>query len=208
MMVMCSNHSSTVYISLCRQNPSKLGQIIGPTWYKAPRSDIPFALDNDAYSDFTKGKSFNYLAWVDMLNKVRALEAVPLWIAVPDVVANRQATLANWKRFSPVARCYGWPLAFVAQDGMTPRDVPKNADVVFVGGTTSWKWRTLPMWCEHFPRVHIGRVNNLEKVWICQRHGAESCDGSGWFRDSTEGGRARQLRAWLHHGNDPQRMLL
>lgn len=197
-MVMAANHSSYAFVELARANPTKLGQLWGPIGFKKPKKGISFALDNDAYTCWTKGLSFDYPAWVNMLNKMRALNETPLWVAVPDVVADRQATLAAWKRFAPVARCYGWPLAFVLQDGMTHRDVPKEASVVFVGGTTSWKWRTIPMWVEYFPRVHVGRCGTSKwKLDRLEEMGVESCDGSGFFRATWEGREARQLRAWL-----------
>lgn len=50
---------------------------------------------------------------------------------------------------------------------MTDHDVASleiQPDIIFVGGTTDWKWATVKTWCTLFPR------------------GAESCDGSGWFR--------------------------
>ncbi len=79
-------------------------------------------------------------------------------------------------------------MAIAVQDGMTPSDVPKEASVIFVGGTTSWKWRNLKTWTENFPRVHVGRVNTYKLLWMAHDAGAESADGTGWFR-----GDAKQL---------------
>ena len=93
---------------------------------------------------------------------------------------------------------FGCPLAFAAQDGMTPADVPNNADVVFIGGTTSWKWRNLLSWTVAFPRVHVGRVNSRRLLEQAETAGAESCDGTGWFRDPT---RTAELEAYLKHGH-------
>ena len=98
-------------------------------------------------------------------------------------------------------------VVFAVQDGMTVDDVPSNADVIFVGGTTEWKWQTVAMWCKAFQRVHVGRVNEYKRLWMCHDAGAESCDGSGWTRgdqrqfrgllayleESTNGGRVRQM---------------
>ena len=42
----------------------------------------------------------------------------------------------------PALKAFGVPLAFVAQDGMTPEDIPQDAGVVFIGGSTSCKLRT------------------------------------------------------------------
>ncbi len=87
---------------------------------------------------------------------------------------------------------YGWPLAFAVQDGMTVEDVPGDADVIFVGGSTEWKWRTVAMWCAAFQRVHVGRVNTYRRLWECHDAGAESIDGTGWTR-----GDQRQYRGLL-----------
>lgn len=85
-------------------------------------------------------------------------------------------------------------MAFAAQDGMTPADVPSDADVVFVGGSTSWKWANLRMWTDNFPRVHVGRVNSRRLLEQAEQAGAESCDGTGWFRDPE---RTAELEAYL-----------
>jgi len=41
---------------------------------------------------------------------------------------------------------------------------------------------TLRQWTAAFPRVHVGRVNTERLLWIAHYAGAESCDGTGWFR--------------------------
>jgi hypothetical protein len=61
--------------------------------------------------------------------------------------------------------------------GLSPRP-----DVLFVGGSTGLKWGTLGDWCAHFGRVHVGRVNGLTDLWRVHRAGAESSDGSSWWR--------------------------
>jgi hypothetical protein len=65
---------------------------------------------------------------------------------------------------------------------MQPGDIPKGVEVVFIGGTTDWKWRSIDLWCSSFPRVHVGRVNGYDGLIRCACAGAESVDGTGWFR--------------------------
>lgn len=168
---------------------------------------MPYALDNDAWGCFLKSLPFNETAWLRMLDKVPASQP-PLWALVPDVVADKDKTLDAWAKHLPSVAGRGWPLAFAVQNGMSPIDVPIEADVVFIGGTTEWKWSTVKLWVDNFPRVHIGRVNGARRLWIAQRIGAESCDGSGYFRATTNGLEARKLKAWLHHETDPQRELI
>jgi hypothetical protein len=66
---------------------------------------------------------------------------------------------------------------------MTPDDVPRDSDVVFVGGSDRWKFPNLTLWTGNFPRVHCARVNAPAMIETCERLGCESIDGTGWFRD-------------------------
>ena len=124
--------------------------------------------DEDAY--------FRFLEWA------ARQEYQPLWAAIPDVVTDPDATFRNWEKYSPRVEQYGWHLAFVAQDGMTPDDVPDAASIVFIGGSYKWKWRNAAKFSECCDRVHIGRVNTLGKLRRCEDMGVESVDGTGWFR--------------------------
>lgn len=90
-----------------------------------------------------------------------------------------------------------WRLAFALQDGMTPADIPDDAVVLFVGGTTKWKWRSLPTWASTGRRVHVGRVNEVERLLICERFGVESVDGTGWMKGTDGGRQAIALAKWM-----------
>lgn len=159
--------------------PGRIGWLLNATcWRQNPRKEMPWAMDNGAF-----GAWIHKREWIETEFYRRALVRwypPARWIAVPDVVTNRSATIANWKKHAP--RLDGFSLAFVVQDGMTAADVPENASVVFVGGSTEWKWSTVRGWCKDFPRVHIGRVNTERMLWMAHECGAESCDGTGWFR--------------------------
>lgn len=209
-MVMPSNHSSALVHFLAGRHPGRIGWLVGPSALPKTklREWMPFACDNDAFSAWTKKESWDFEAWVSMLEKLRYSRFEPKWILVPDVVADREATLEAWKKYSPKAAEFGWPLAFALQDGMSPEDVPSDAALVFVGGTTDWKWKSLPIWCDHFPRVHVGRVNEIRRLRTCERLGVESCDGTGWFRDGDGGRKERALRSWFENEIDPQRQLI
>lgn len=91
-----------------------------------------------------------------------------------------------WKIHSPRISEMGFKNAFVLQDGMVKSDVPDDAEVLFVGGSFEWKWRMLPEICTWGKRVHCGRVNSYEGLWICDENGVESCDGTGWVRGGLE----------------------
>ena len=199
MMLMPANHSSATLHYLTGKYPGRFGWLIGPSaWSKTRlRSWMPYALDNDAFGAWIKKSPWDVTGWRKMLAAAKISGLKPRWAIVPDVVADRAATLANWHQFAPEVAAYGWPLAFAVQDGMTVADVPENADVIFVGGTTEWKWKTVQIWARNFKRVHVGRVNELRRLWTCEDLGVESVDGTGWFRDTEDGRRIKDIVRWL-----------
>lgn len=176
---MIANNTGAEARRLFNAFPDRLGHIYSPGGWREPWGT--YALDNGAFVAWTSGQLFDEAKFLKLCNRAK-LAAAPAWVAVPDVVTEREATLANWRQWHPKLEPFGWPLAFVVQNGMTPIDVPHDAAVIFVGGSTEWKWETVAMWCAHFPRVHVGRVNTERLLWQAHRAGAESCDGSGWFR--------------------------
>ena len=180
--------------------PGRIGWLMGPKHWKEPRPWIPYACDNDA---FTLRENWSEDAWIGMLDAARLCACKPRWVLVPDVVGDHIGTLERSEKYAPVARAYRWPLAFAVQDGMEPANVPSEAALVFVGGSTAWRWRTLERWCAAFRRVHVGRVNAIERVWLCDDLGVESVDGTGWVRNP---GRQDQLPAlveWLEGKRRP-----
>lgn len=186
MLVMTANASGSAFHRLrCTyRTPHTLGWLLSPESLgrTSLRHRVPFAVDNCAWTAFLKGTPWNGTIWRKMLRDLYIAAVDPLWVLVPDVVADREATLENWETYAPQAAGFNWPLAFAVQDGMTAADVPSDADVIFIGGTTEWKWMSLHYWCQHFPRVHVGRVNTVERLQRCFQSGAESCDGTGWMR--------------------------
>lgn len=197
MRVLASACSGKFFDSLVRSFPGAIGWMMSPaTGYKQPRESIPYAIDNGKYAAYVNGVEWSELAFISMLDKCHTCEFQPLWIVVPDEVGNSDKTLELWKHYEKCLRRYKRPLAFVAQDGMTPRDVPRSADLVFIGGSTNWKWRNVAHFAATFDRVHVGRVNWHDKLEYCLRLGIESVDGSGWFRQG-DGPRVQQLVEFL-----------
>lgn len=145
-----------------------------------PIRGIPWALDNGVFGAYTAEKEWSEEPFYRFLDAYSLWK--PMWVVVPDCITNRDETLRMWDHHAPALQAFGVPLAMAVQDGMTPSDVPKEAEIVFIGGSTSWKWRNLPMWTESFARVHVGRVNSLRLLLMAEKSGAESCDGTGWFR--------------------------
>jgi hypothetical protein len=144
-------------------------------------SKLNFALDNYVYSAWKKNELWSEKRFIDHLEKVKNSGKNPEWVVCPDVVGDSKATLQRWIEWNPILKRYGWPIAFAVQDGQLLKDVPRDADVIFVGGSTEWKRSTIEQWCYEFPRVHVARINTYRWLWHCHKCGAESIDGTGWF---------------------------
>lgn len=181
MIVMPSNNCKGL-VHFWAGKYGNLGHLYSPAGFRGPFSWLPYALDNGAFPAWKIQKDWDEKAFLDLCDRVRYLGQKPLWIVVPDVVADKDATLQRWEEWEPRLRAYRVPLAFAVQDGMTPADVPRSADVIFIGGTTGWKQANIARFADAFPRVHVGRINTLKWLWYCHDAGAESCDGTGWFR--------------------------
>lgn len=179
MIVMPANNTGIRVGWLVGKYPGRIAHLFSPGAQQGPFEFMDYALDNGA---FKGGDGWEEEPWLKLLEWARLSGKAPRWVLVPDVVGDRTRTLQRWDIYAPIARKFGWPLAFAAQDGMIPSDVPEEAQVVFVGGSTEWKWRTVTMWCDAFKRVHIGRVNTYRRLFECHDAGAESTDGTGLTR--------------------------
>ena len=199
MLVMVTNSSGIRAGYLAGRFEGRIGWLVSPGGWRIPPSFIEYGLDNGAFTDWDEA------AFYKLLDTAKASGRKPLFVAVPDVVGSREKTLVSWAAHNERVKAYGWPLAFVVQDGMTESDVPEDADWIFVGGTTEWKWRNLKRW--QGKKLHVGRVNSYRMLWMAHKAGALSCDGTGWFRGGDE--RLRELVEYLEestHGKKQQEM--
>lgn len=184
-MMIIMGQSNRIWHYFAGRYPGSVGVLTAPSYgTKVPIDPwMPFVLDNDAFTCWRDKKPWIESAWVEFIRRVRMTGLKPLWAAVPDVVGNREATIANWPKYSPLIKRIGWKVAFCVQDGMTELDVSSDADIVFVGGTDDWKFPNLARWTGSFKRVHCARVNAPEMIERCDELGCESVDGTGFFRD-------------------------
>ena len=203
MRVMLTNSNSLETGYLAGRYEHRIGHLYSPGGLRGPYEFMPFALDNGRFPAWSRGQEWDEDAFSGMLDRVRDSRIDPLWVLVPDVVADAEATLREWDKWCSLIAAYSWPLAFAAQDGHTPDDVPAEAAVVFVGGTTEWKRASLHDFCGAFPRVHVGRINTEKWLWECHDAGAESCDGTGWFRGDKV--QLAGLRRYLQRSSKGQR---
>lgn len=167
-----------------------VGHLYGPGRRTPPFPHLPYALDNGAYGAYTNGTEWDAAAFVKHLEYYAWCQLKPMWVVVPDVVADKTATIAKYNEWAPIIKeTYGLKVACAVQDGMCPADLnwlKIYPDVVFIGGTTEWKWASLRLWCGSHQHVHVGRVNTASQLELCSRAGVKSCDGTGWFRGRSE----------------------
>lgn len=193
---MVSNATGIEVGLLAGRHPGRIGHLFSPGGERGPWAELPYALDNGAWSAHKNSREWSESDWRRLLTWAAMSGISPLWCVVPDVVGDRAATLARWERYAAIVRGFGWRCAFAAQDGMTFDDVPDAECVVFLGGSTEWKLKSIAPWCARFPgRVHVARVNTWDRLVTCWRAGAISVDGTGWFHKT--GNQANDLRKFL-----------
>jgi hypothetical protein len=183
MILMLANNTGRNVRNLWKQYPDRFACMFGLTgWRNVP---IPYACDNGRFIATTKNKPWVEKQFAELLEKSAGHTHPPIFVTTPDVVADRDATLREWDKWThPTSwfMSYDFPRAFVAQDGMTPDDVPENADWVFIGGSQKWKRQNIYRFCRAFENVHVGGINSSRGLWHCHESGAKSIDGTGWCR--------------------------
>ena len=134
----------------------------------------------------------------------------PLFVNVPDVVANAPGTRAQWCRWQSAIRRRGLPVGFVAQNGCELGFMPPwhEFDALFIGGDTAWKLgpeaRALVAAAKaRSKHVHMGRVNTVRRLRYAQSIGVDSVDGTGWAK-----WRSTHLDAGLRSLDNPQLALI
>lgn len=163
-------------------NEKNMGFIVSPLSHLSPvrRFNLPFCIDNGAFGD-----KFNPEKYLALLHDAQPYRDRCLFVVAPDVVADADATTGMWSEWLPTLRQTGYPLAYVAQDGLgePPWD---EMDALFIGGSTQFKLsdqvlQLLAAAGERGKWRHIGRVNSHKRL----RHfwgRAESFDGTDWCR--------------------------
>lgn len=162
-------------------------------------SGLPWAGDNCAY---TGTDASRFMTWLEAMTPYRA---TCLFIAVPDVVGDAAATLAQYAAWRDMM--HGWPLAYVAQDGSEDHPVPPDATALFIGGSTPWKESAAAINMIRRGQaaglhIHIGRVNwgrryRMFRVLAGSEH--FTCDGTRTRFEGVE----RTLNAWRNYENQP-----
>ena len=131
-----------------------IGRLVQPRHYSSLeqtiRSAMPWAADNDCFQGLSHRR---YCLMLDRLQEAliaandgerrgECWRGRPLFVTVPDVVADCRTTAHLWGVWAHAVRRRGLPLAFVAQNGCDrPNMSPPwyEFDAVFIGGDTAWK---------------------------------------------------------------------
>lgn len=147
---------------------------------------FPYALDNGAWTAFQQGRAFDDSLFVSALRKMgRSAD----WTVLPDIVQGGSASLEMSLRWMRQVLDESPRALLAVQDGMALDDVRAIVGGrigIFVGGSTEWKERTMPEWCELARSrecwAHIGRVNTIRRIVLCGAAGATSFDGTSASR--------------------------
>jgi len=159
--------------------------LITPTNTKA-WPGMRYAIDNGAFGAWQSGREWAARPWLDLLRQYGERAE---WSVLPDIVHGGVESLALSLRYLQQVRKMA-PLHLIAvQDGMTADDIRPHVGErvgIFVGGSTEWKERSLPVWgrlaSETGCYLHVGRVNTNRRIKLCAMAGADSFDGTSATR--------------------------
>lgn len=146
---------------------------------------VKWCADNGCFND----ARFDEERWWKFLEDNRHAVSDCIFATAPDVMGDHEATIRRSRPWFAKIRGLGYPVAFVAQDGANPTNIPWGEfDVLFVGGTTGFKLgetarqiileaKRRGIW------VHVGRVNSRKRYLafassMYGEGGCDSCDGT------------------------------
>lgn len=161
--------------------------------YTTPLEAAPYVVDNGVFSAWEAGEPWTEAPLIKLLERVATFERSPEWAVLPDRIGEGPRSLELSLRWHAehAELADRWLLA--VQNGMTVDQVreavvSRGLAGIFVGGTSSWKWETVPWWAglglDLGVTVHVGRVNGEAKARRCRHLGVSSIDGSSVARFS------------------------
>ena len=168
------------YGDVCRQGalwtPSKFTPI-----------DVPWVLDNGAYSEYKSDRGWDRDGWFKVLSKAKRFVnqgkvPEPEFVVVPDYVGSADISYERseeHRRYIPDK----WEAFLAVQDGM---DVDEALDVadsldcsgIFVGGSIKWKHQMMNQFIERADKCHVARPSGLNGIRMAMGMGADSVDTS------------------------------
>lgn len=162
-----------------------LGFIDTPAQGNKRPDGVTWCADNGCYSDRWDEAKW----WKFLQDNAHAADSC-LFAVAPDVVGDALATHERSEPWLPKIRALGYPVAYVAQDGLEDLELPHDGtdwwdsfDILFIGGTTEWKLgpharRLVREAKARGKHVHMGRVNSERRYRYAHAIGCDSVDGT------------------------------
>jgi hypothetical protein len=186
MILLVSGASKTVD-ALYPSNPCRLGRLYTPRTGNSvvqQPDGMVFAYDNDGFKYFDKDRWLERLHdWTD-----RCVQAVDQcrFVTCPDFVGNAWMTDRLFKSWHGYIHRLGFPVAFVAQNGLERQKVYwRRFEALFIGGDNVFKMA--PFAADLIKEakdkgkwVHVGRVNSIRRARVFLDLGVDSVDGTGF----------------------------
>jgi hypothetical protein len=153
-----------------------IGLINTPAQGSKPLPGVDWCADNGCFSANWHAEKW----WKWLTKQPRTMR----FAVAPDVVTDHLQTLELFKEWGPMMTREKLPIAFVAQDGATPKEIPwQKISAVFIGGSTEWKLSryavdVVEQANEFGIWAHVGRVNSYKRLRWARDIGADSADGT------------------------------
>jgi hypothetical protein len=145
-----------------------------------------YAIDNGAWTAFNQGIPWDEAAFEKLL---KSHGPGADWIALPDIVCGGMDSLDLSRRWLRKLRrrvaLKDQVFLIPVQNGMDPHHIvrllgPKVG--IFVGGDDTFKEGTMAQWAllasQHGAICHVGRVNTVRRIRMCEIAGVTSFDGT------------------------------
>lgn len=184
-------------IYLSGKRTPELPAMLTPRMGQRPFPGQTWAADNGRFSAPQDYTDESYLAWLASMPAESCLFAT-----APDVVGDAAATIELSAPMLPRIRALGYPVAFVAQDGLEHLIPPwSDFDCLFIGGSTEWKLGAHAARLVNEAKlrgkwVHMGRVNGRGRLEYAESIGCDSADGTVLKHDPN-----RDVQGWVDYVN-------
>lgn len=154
-------------------------------------------------------------AIISMMRRFQGMPGCQFMVA-PDVVGNHEETLLMFRAWLGTIQRFGYPVAFVLQNGVAMDTVSWDSiHAVFIGGDTAFKYSEVvrDIVAEAKRRglwAHMGRVNTHERIRYAKSIGCDSFDGTSYCiaprinieNDAPHYAGQRQMNLWEKMNNE------
>jgi queuine/archaeosine tRNA-ribosyltransferase len=154
---------------------------------------FPCALDNGAFQAFKKGYPFQEDLFIQTMEQCYALGIKLDFIVCPDIVMGGKDSLDFSLEWARTKLKTAPRLALAVQDGITTQMLDAYVlslfDIIFVGGSVEWKWKTADEWTKyahkHNKKIHIGQVGQVRYLKFAEHIGVDSVDSTSIARNGS-----------------------